>query len=286
MKNNRIFTTIFLLGITTLACAVPALPFGNTSSPTHLPLPTQDTRLEVMVAETVTAAIGMTQQALPTPTKAAPTPKPTFTPEPTATPSVESMLDKNKDGTSTFIDLTGKYQLTLPMQWLALRINFPEYEEALQLPEASNAAIQRSLEVIKEQDPNVFRLFMLDIAEEHADEGFVTNINLVWDQQMEADFTNADDLDTLAESLPASLENSTVTNAALKNTTNETPYGVITLETSATSQDGADIIIHQTLAFFDLPTGTLNITLSTTEKWHKTVTPSFDEFINSFIVLQ
>ncbi len=286
MKHNRVFATIILLGVTALACAVPALPFGNTTAPTQASFPTQDTRLEVMVAETVTAAIGMTQQALPTPTQVVPTTEPTSTPEPTATLSAESVLDKNADGSGTFIDLGGKYQLTLPMPWLAVRINAPEYDAALQLPETEDPAIKNSLAVIKEQDPNVFRLFMLDTNPEHIDEGFVTNINLVWDQQMEAAFTNAGDLNTIAESLPTSLHNSKVDSVALRNTANQTPYGVITLQTSATTQTGVDIVIYQKLAFFDLPTGTLSITLSTTEKWQETVEPSFDELLNSFVALQ
>jgi hypothetical protein len=282
MKHTRGLWMAVILGMTALACVVPGLPTASA------PPPTPDTRLERMVAETVSAALMLTQQAVPTATEVpSATPEPTVTATLAATPtqSAESVLDKNADGTSTFIDLSGKYQLTIPMQWLVVRINAPEYDSALQLPEASNPSIQRSLTTIKEQDPNVFRLFMLDIAEEHIEGGFVTNINLVWDQQMEVSLADENDLKTIAASLPASLQNAEVTGTELAATQNEIPYGVITARTPAFTQDGTSIVVIQKLVFLDLPVGTLNITLSTTETWQETVEPSFDTLIESFIVL-
>jgi hypothetical protein len=283
MNHKRGLLTAVVLGMTALACVVPGLPGAST------PPPTPDTRLERMVAETVDAAIELTRQAVPTATEipsATPQPTVTATLAATATQAAESVLDKNTDGSSTFIDLSAKYQITIPMQWLAVRINAPEFDAALQLPEAVNPAIQGSLAAIKNQDPNVFRLFMLDIAEEHIDGGFVTNVNLVWDPQMEVSFADDTDLKTLAESLPASLKDSEVTGTELKATKNETPYGVITTRTPSVTQDGTSIVIYQTLTFFDLPVGTLSMTLTTTETWQETVEPSFDAILESFIVLE
>lgn len=283
MKQNRGVLTLIVTGITVLACAIPGLP--SASSP-----PTPDTRLERMVAETVSAALLLTQQAVPLPTEvpsATPIPTATNTPIPAVpTASEDTVLDKNSDGSSSFIDLGGKYQFTIPMQWLALRVNSPEYDEAVLLPEASNPAIQRSLSTIKNQDANVFRLFLLDIAEEHIDGGFVTNINLVWDRQMEVSLASDADLEALAATLPASLKDAEVTGTELKATEKQIPYGVITAKTPALTQEGAQIVVIQKLVFLDLPTGTLTITLSTTETWQSTVEPSLDEIVESFIVLQ
>jgi hypothetical protein len=284
MKKHRGVLMAAILGMAALACAVPGL------QPASAIPPTPDTRLDRMVAETVSAALVLTQQAAPTATEV-----PSATPIPSAThtlvvavptASAESVLDKNTDGTSSFIDLLGKYQMTIPMQWLALRINAPEYEIVLALPETSDPAIQRSLTTIKDQDPNVFRLFLLDVAPEHIDGGFVTNVNLVWDQQMEVSLANDVDLKGIAATLPASLKGAEVTSIALNMTEKETPYGLITARTPAFTQDGAEIVVIQKLVFFDLPTGTLTVTLSTTEKWQSTVEPSFDEFLQSFIVLE
>lgn len=286
MQQNRgLLSVVITLGMAALACVLPG------PQPASLPPPTPDTRLEQFVAETVSAAILLTQQSVPattTPTEVpSATPVPTSTTAPSlATQSEDSLLDKNADGSSTFIDLRGNYQLTIPMQWLAVRINGQEYIDASLLPEVGIPAIQRSFSTIKNQDPNVFRLFMLDIAEEHIDGGFVTNINLVWDQQMEVSLTDDTDIKGLAASLPASLKDVEIIGTELKTTKNEFPYGVITSRTPAFTQEGVKVTIFQKLVFFDLPVGTLTVTLSTTETWQSTVEPSFDSLIESFIVLE
>jgi hypothetical protein len=284
MKQCRGFSLLLLIvGMTALACAVPGLPFASSS-------PTPDTRLERMVAETVSAALVLTQQAVPTATEV-----PSATPVPTATntliaavptQSAESVLDKNTDGTYSFIDLLAKYQITVPMPWLTFRVNAPEYDTIILSPEAGNPAVQRSLTTIKNLDPNIFRLFMLDTAEEHIDGGFVTNINLVWDQQMEVSLEDDTDLKGIAAALPATLKDAEVTATELKTTMSDIPYGVIVARTPALTQDGVQIVVIQKLVYLDLPVGTLNITLSTTETWQSTVEPSFDEIIESFIVLE
>lgn len=280
MKLHRGVLTAIVLGMTALACAVPGLPSASS------PPPTPDTRLERMVAETVTAALEMTQQAAPTQTEVPPTSAPTATLAATAAPSAESVLDKNADGISTFVDLLAKYQVAIPMQWLVFRVNAPEFDMISQLPETASPAVQRSLTTIKAQDPNVFRLFMLDVAEEHLAEGFVTNVNLVWDQQMEVSLENKTDIEGIAAALPASLQNTEVIGSELKTTETGVPYGVITAKTPALTQEGAQIVVMQKLVYLDLPTGTLSITLSTTETWLETVEPSFDEIIESFVVFE
>lgn len=283
MKQNRGYLMAVLLLLTALACVVPGL------QPASAIPPTPDTRLDVMVAETVAAALTLTQQ-VPTATS---TSTPTATPTPTSTPlpveptkAEESVLDENTDGTSSFIDMAAKYQFTVPVAWLPLRINSPEYDEAVLLPEASNPAIQNQLSVIQKQDPNVFRLFMLDINEEHIDSGFVSNVNLVWDPQMEISVATDSDLKGLAATLPTSLKDAKVTNVEIKTTAGGLSYGVITATTPLMTQEGARLNVYQKLVFFDLPTGTLTATLSTTEKWQSTVEPSFDEFVESFLLLE
>ncbi|MFN8399347.1 MAG: hypothetical protein U0X74_04975 [Anaerolineales bacterium] len=283
MKQNRGYLMAVLLLLTALACVVPGL------QPASAIPPTPDTRLDVMVAETVAAALTLTQQ-VPTATITS-TPTPTSTPTSTPLPveptkAEESVLDENTDGTSSFIDMAAKYQFTVPVAWLPLRINSPEYDEAVLLPEASNPAIQNQLSVIQKQDPNVFRLFMLDINEEHIDSGFVSNVNLVWDSQMEISVATDSDLKGLAATLPTSLKDAKVTNVEIKTTAGGLSYGVITATTPLMTQEGARLNVYQKLVFFDLPTGTLTATLSTTEKWQSTVEPSFDEFVESFLLLE
>ncbi|HRJ75594.1 MAG TPA: hypothetical protein PLX90_06325, partial [Anaerolineales bacterium] len=169
----RFFSALMFL---TMACVVPGL---STDAPQSAPTP--DTRLESMVALTVSAALEMTQQAQPTQT-----PIPTQTAEPTATSTPEadsagSILVKSDDNSFLFTDELGKYQVTVPKELIAMRINQQEYLDAWLLPEASNPAIQNQLNSIQTQDPNRFRLFAFDFNEANIVSGFVTNINFLWD---------------------------------------------------------------------------------------------------------
>ncbi|HAX69913.1 MAG TPA: hypothetical protein PK152_08685 [Anaerolineales bacterium] len=285
MKQQRGLFALLALVTTALACAVPGV---TTTAP--LPSPTADTRLEIMVAETVSAALVLTQQSAP-PTADDTSPTPTVPPEPTFTPTPEadasgSALLKNDDGSHTFNDDLGKYQVIMPMQWVPMRVGEQEFFDAQLLPEASNPAIQRSLSTIQEQDPDLFRLFALDMNEEHIDGGFVTNINFVWDKAEELSLPDDARLQEIAASLPESVEGSQLLNAEVLTTKNDIPYGVITSQIPATTQDGTNIIIRQKLIFFDLPVGSLSITLSTTETWLETVEPSFDALVESFITLE
>ncbi|MBL8061572.1 MAG: hypothetical protein JNK32_01015 [Anaerolineales bacterium] len=285
-NSGSIFSIVMLL--TTLACILPATQSASA------PPPTPDTRLEIMIAETVSAALTQTQQAPPaiviegtTEEAIPPTPMPTNTEvAAVATPSAESVLNFNEDDSRTFIDLLGKYQVTVPSEWLTGRINAPEFDTISLLPQASNPAIQRSLGVIKTQDPNIFRLFALDANEDHIDGGFVTNVTVLWDRQLETSALDQEEIKAIAGRLANSLGDSEVLATEIHATKSGIPYGLIATRTSAITQDGASITVRQNLIFFDTPVGTLNITLSTTEKWLDTIEPSFDEIIESFGLLE
>ncbi len=281
MNRKHGLLALLVLLTTALACVIPGT---TTSAP--LPTPTADTRLEIMVAETVSAALQMTQQPmLIVEETEAPETVPTEIPA-TATPSAETKLDKNEDGSNVFTDFLGGYQLTVLAPWLALRIDSPEYDAALTLPEASNPAIQRSLSTIQAQDPDVFRLFALDVNEEHLDGGFVTNINLVWDQQEKLSLPNDARLAEIADALPSAVEGTEVLYFEVRTSQSGVPYGVITSQMRGVTQDGTNLVIRQKMVFFDLPVGALSITLSTTETLLETIEPSFDAMIETFAVME
>lgn len=283
MKKNRSgMLMAALLWMTALACVLPS------TQPASSAPPTPDIRLERMVAETVSAALVLTQQVTPEPTLT-----PSATPFPTVTPiiipeteAVDTTLEKTAEGGNLFNDVSGKYQLSIPAEWLTVRVNGQEFLDAGLLPEAQNPAIQRSLATIKSQDPAIFRLFMLDLNEEHIDGGFVTNINLVWDKQLEVIFNSVVDVEGLADSLKESLKDSEILSTELKTTQSGVSMGVITTRTPIFTAEGVKINAFQKLVFFDLPVGTLSVTLSTTEKWQSVSEPSFDTMIESFKILE
>ncbi len=276
MKRQRGPFAAMLLLMTALACVVPGL------STASQPVPTPDTRLGTMVAETVSAALELTLQAVPTSTlPPTPTPEPTFTPTPQVVPA-GSALTKNDDGFITFIDMKGGYQFAISDAWLPLRINEQEFLDAWLLPIASDPAFQRLLGSVQNQDPARFRLFAVDANEEHIDGGFVTNINFLWEDQEELSLEDSDGLTQVADALPDSLPGIEVLAIQINTLEDATPFGVITSRLPATTLDGEDVVIAQKQVFFDLPVGTLVVTLSTTETWQETIEPSFDEMIETF----
>jgi hypothetical protein len=262
-----------------MACAVPGL---STDAPQTAPTP--DTRLDNMVALTVSAALEMTQQAQPTLT-----PIPTQTPEPTATPTPQadssgSSLTKNDDGSSTFIDELGKYQITVPQELLAMRINQQEYLDAWLLPAASNPAVQNQLNLIQKQDPNRFRLFAFDFNEENIESGFVTNINFLWD-----DATNLSTEEQLLQATNEYLQafpGAEIIETKSAVLQNQTLVGLVKFKNPVTTLEGDAINVIQKQAFLLLPQGILVITLSTAESQVEFIEPLFDAMLETFSLTQ
>lgn len=271
-QKNRWLLALILL--TTLACVVPGLETAS------LPTLTPDTRLDIMLAETVSAALTQTQQAAPTETVL-----PTQTPEPTATSTPEadspgSSLTQNDGGSFTFVDERGKYQITVPAELKALRINQQEFLDAWLLPEASNPAIQNQLGLIQKQDPDHFRLFAFDFNEERIDSGFVTNINFLWDDA--ANLSTEENLVKAANEYLQAFPGAEILETKATVLSNKTPVGLVKFKTSVTTLEGAEIFIIQKQAFLALPQGILVITLSTAESQIEFVEPLFDAMLETF----
>jgi hypothetical protein len=279
MKKQRgLFATLILL-TAALACVIPGTQTASTIPPTP------DTRLGTMVAETVSAAVELTALAVPTET-----PPPTATPEPTVTPTPEisgagSTLTAQDDGSTLFVDERAGYQLTVPTGWLAVRVNEQEYYDAFQLSVLANERLNAALQSIQNLDPNTFRLFVLDIDEEHIQNDIVTNVNLVWDPQTTISFDTEDGLQSLADELPATVQGLTVTSVDIIVPTSGVPYGEIQSEISGLNTAGAPVTLYQKMAVFKLKTGTLVVTFTTEGGFTETTLPLFAGMLESLIIV-
>jgi hypothetical protein len=279
MNTRRALLAALILLTTILACAVPGLPAASPPAPIASPLGTPDTRLDIMVAETVSAAIAQTQQAVPTPTL-----PPTATLEPTASPTPEadtsgSALTEMEDGSTLFSDFNAGYEVNVPAGWLAVRINQQEYLDAWLLSEFSNPAMQRSLSSIEKLNPNELRLYAVDLQADHARTGFVTNINFIWYEQDDMSLEDDTDLLAVSAALPDALPGLELLTTELSTNANGLPIGINTSRTPATTLDGVNIVIFQKQVFIKVRAGTLTITLSTTEELKDTILPAFDAMI-------
>ncbi|MBI5822747.1 MAG: hypothetical protein HZB18_01875 [Chloroflexi bacterium] len=278
MNTRRALLAAMILLTAILACAVPGLPAASQ------PTPTVDTRLDTMVAETVSAALAQTQQAIPTPTI-----PPTATLEPTITPTPEadtsgSSLTEMENGSTLFSDFNAGYEVNVPAGWLAVRINQQEYLDAWLLAEFSNPAMQRSLSSIENLNPNELRLYAVDLQADHARTGFITNINFIWYEQDDMSLDDDTDLLAVSAALPNALPGLELLTTELTATANGLPIGVNTSKTPVTTLDNVSIVIFQKQVFIKARAGTLTITLSTTEELKDTILPAFDAMIESIKV--
>jgi hypothetical protein len=277
LKNTaQLFLGGLALWTMSLACVIPGLQTASPSAPTvDLDL------LNTMVADNVSVMITQTAMAA-SEIVTFETPTPSATPTPTPEPAGSgSLLTKQEDGTTLFIDQRGGYQLSVPAGWLAVRINEQEYLDAWSLAEAADPAVQRSLTGIQNLDPNQFRLFAYDTQDGHIQGGFVTNINVVWDPSNQISLDEAG-LNAAVESLVQTVPGMDVTSAQITVTSSGIPIGVVTSDwPSQTTVDGATISITQKQVYLSAGTGSLVITFSTTVELKETTLPAFDSMIET-----
>jgi len=278
MKSTRqpIFFAASLLVLTMLACALPGQTTASTPAPTF-----DSARLDTMIAKTVTAAIAQTQQAEPTATQAPiNTPVPTETPSPTLVVSGSS-LTQQSDGTTLFADSEGGYQLSVAPGWLPVRINEQEYYDAYTLEAAADTAVQDALMSIQKMNPNDFRLFVYDLQDGHLQNGFLTNINLIWDRTGTISLENEDGIKELAAILPNSMPNLVVQSSSIATNANDVKTGTILSEIPTKAANGTDITIIQKQVFINLETGVLVITFTTDKALQDATMPFFDTLVES-----
>jgi hypothetical protein len=312
MNNRRIIFIALMFLAVIVACVVPGLP----TAPAPTSAPTIDTgQIEEMVASTVSAAIALTEQSVPSPapiplssSTSTPTstitsdstPTSTFTSIPTETPTAastvtqtlqpnpsQSTLTKQNDGSTLFADERAGYAVKLPVGWLAVRINGQEYQNAFSLGEASNTNVQQALLGVRDEDPNVFRLLAIDTQAAHIQNEFVSDIRFVLDEKKAISLGTDADLQAIAKEIPASAKvfRFEVTSVKIITSASGTQFGVIEARSSFANAAGADVTIYQKQIFFKVKTGTQTITFTTLADLKGTLLPVFDAMLETVKVV-
>lgn len=270
------FITIFLL--TLLACVVPGLSAGSTPVITT----TADNRLQIMVVETVAAAITQTAQAIP-PTFTA-TVVPTFTPQPTSTPTalpVGSLLTLQENGSTLFTDERAGYTVIIPESWQTVRIKEQEFFDALTTAELSDPLIYEAFTKIRDENPNILRLFAVDIQDETIQGEPVTSLKFIWDEKQTLSFSSNEQIQALADALPKTTAGLEVTSVDIVITPSKMQFGVIESET--VGSDG--MMLMQKHIFFNVRNGTINAVLTTGKSLKENIVPAFDAIMDTINLL-
>ena len=278
MNNRRMFFIALTFFAAIMACVIP----GQSTAPA--PAPTTDTSaiLSTMVAETVSAAIALTDQAIPTPTIV---PESTSTPTPTIPPTAEkipsgSTLTIQEDGSTLFVDERAGYEITVPAGWLAVRIDQQEYRDALTVA----PDIQKSLSGIQNNDPNTFRLYALDTQDGHVVDEFFTNMSFIWDEQGAVLLNNEEGLKARAAQLAETMPGFEILSTKFITTSNNLLVGLIESKITAKNASDADITVFQKQAIFNSRIGTVAVTVSTVEGLKEIIFPAFDAMLETIKV--
>ncbi len=226
------------------------------------------------LASTARAFAKQTEAA--NPFTATPSPTATVTLTPTPKISLNGMsLAAAEDKSTIFTDHKLGYQLTIPPGWMPVRINEEEYYKAFaQDFVLENPVISNFLTNLEKQDPDHFRLSLLDMQPEHLDAGLVAVITVI---------LQAEDGRTLADwAKTQSARASTMEGYQfLSSQFAETSSGerVLVREEKWDSTTAGKRFSRR--IFFALPAGILTVDLETNFDSRDTVIPAFEQIVSS-----
>jgi hypothetical protein len=188
-------------------------------------------------------------------------------------------LAAKEDKSTVFTDHKLGYQLTIPLGWMPIRINEEEYYKAFaQDFVLENPVISNFLTNLEKQDPDHFRLSLLDMQPEHIDARLVTVITVILQAE---DGRTLDDWAKIKSARASTMEG----------------YQFISSQFAETSS-GERVLVREekwnsaTIGkrfsrriFFALPAGILAVDLETDFESKDTAIPEFEQIVNSMVFL-
>jgi len=268
MKNtiSRLVLGVFFSSFLLVSCASskqkPSSGLANTPNPT-----------EKSQVGTAQALLKETQQAFVTTTPIT-NPTATFTPIPQISLSGTSLIFR-EDRTTEFIDHKAGIGLTIPAGWLPVRPNESEFYSAFTLDVVQkNQEIIDRLAHIQSSDTNIFRLEAIDIRDGHIQDGILTVINVIFEED---DTRSLEKWAEAERKKKQPFENFKFISSNYP----ETASGVRVLVIEESWASGKSNTIYYRGVFFSLPTGTVVLDFYTNDKFKETVLPDFEQVVNS-----
>ena len=265
-----------------LACAIPGLQPAVTVPPTTMPL-------EVIIANTASAAQTQTQQAAPAVMQATETVTPVVLPTITPSPIFSdygTALVTREDQTILFIDRTSGFQITFPSNWVPVRVNHDEFY-SLSVNEAVTTYpfLTTELRIISDHDPNKTRVHAFDVAQGHMQDQYVPHISVHWVGEVLPLMEGASShLEYIRSQNP---EATVVTPPTELTTQNGITAAMIEFTVPGKSLASTlDILPYERRIYFHSNNGSVYIIFSALSDVREQVIPEFDQIINSITLFQ
>jgi hypothetical protein len=269
MNQNFLRHTLsaFVLLLAIGACVLPG------QAPRSVPAPNS---INIETAVAGTAQVAATQTILANPISATASLIPTESP--TSTPQVSvsgTSLIVREDQSTLFIDYKAGVELVVPAGWMAVRIGEAEYLKAFSSDVTlQNPAIQDVLTVIRDADPETFRLSAIDIHPEHIPNGKLTTLNVVFES---GDTRSLKEWEQAEKNRYNPYAGYKFIAATYPQTNNGTQ--VLVIEKSYAAKDGGTVYYRG--VFFALPSGGYVLDFYTNFEYKDEMMVEFDQVVNS-----
>jgi hypothetical protein len=231
--------------------------------------------VETSLASTALALARQTEAANPVTV----TPSPTSTKTPTPTPRISTSgtsLEVREDASTLFTDHKLGIQLTVPKDWLTIRLNEDEYYKAFTVEEvAANPTIVDFLSKIQTQDSDQIRMFAVDL---RATSGSISGIFVVLQPPT---------IETMDDWVVARISRGNKKPGYILHSSGyqEIPAGVRALvRDEQWNSTSSEKIYSRTIAF-SIPAGILTIDFETALDSKDTLLPEFIQVIDSMTLL-
>jgi len=228
---------------------------------------------------------------------ATPTSTPTFTPSPTSSPTPTAAYtptplptgttkEQQTDGTTIFTDYDNQYELVFPAGWAVVGLSPDDLNQLMQLASKNNPDFQQTISLLKTMDPKVFRVFAFDFQPNDMVDGYTTNINIVGvNNNIIKAMTLQELTDETVQSIRQINNNIQVTSSKVTQTASNTPIGLIELNMPVNTYTGVKISVYEQAVIFQVPQGSIQVTLSTPVSMQSRILPIFNQIIGSLRTL-
>jgi len=252
---------IMVLTLASLSCGAANLPFLATATPTptstHTPSPTS------------------------TPTQT-PTSTPTQTPSPTPLPTGVQIEDQ-PDGSTSFTDYDGGYQLTMSPDWLVIPAEKEDIDAMLEtLPPDSE---MRSLvETFRDSEDSTVRAFCFNL--ENISPDYAPNINIGFQTDPLVSRLDADELVDLFERiLPSVIPDLQIVDSGTISTSSGVVVGFVKITWDVDLADGRRLSVRQKQVYIQTGKGVATLTLSESNDARSELETEFDQIVDGIRLL-